>query len=82
MLAALLERGRRDGVFRAGIDPVELYIAIAAQGYFYLSNQHTLSAVLGRDLRAAAATRRPLGRQHRADRALRRRSPGRLECRM
>ncbi len=53
-LAALLERGRAAGVFRAGVDPEELYIAIAAQGYFYLSNQHTLSAVLGTDLREDA----------------------------
>lgn len=52
LLRALLERGVAAGVFRRGIDPVELYIAIAALGYFYLSNSATLSAVLGRDLRA------------------------------
>ncbi len=52
MLAELLERGWRERVFRRGIDPVELYLAIASLGYFVLSNQHTLSAVLDRDLRA------------------------------
>lgn len=52
LLRALLARGVRAGVFRSGIDPVQLYIAIAALGYFYLSNSATLSAVLGRDLRA------------------------------
>lgn len=51
MLAGLLARGERERVFRAGIDPVELYLAIASLGYFMLSNQHTLSAVLGRELR-------------------------------
>lgn len=52
LLRGLLARGAAAGVFRRGIDPVELYIAIAALGYFYLSNSATLSAVLGRDLRA------------------------------
>lgn len=51
MLAELLARGERERVFRAGVDPVELYLAIASLGYFVLSNQHTLSAVLGRELR-------------------------------
>jgi AcrR family transcriptional regulator len=51
MLAELLERGVRAGVFREGVDPVELYLSIASLGYFVLSNQHTLSAVLDRDLR-------------------------------
>ena len=54
MLEVLLLRGRTSGVFREGIDANELYLAIAALGYFYLSNTHTLSAVLGRDLRAPA----------------------------
>ena len=49
-LAAVLERGRRDGVFRGGVDPVQLYVSIAGLSYFYLSNSHTLSAIFGRDL--------------------------------
>jgi AcrR family transcriptional regulator len=49
-LADVLERGRRDGLFRGGVDPVQLYISIAGLAYFYLSNQHTLSSVFGRDL--------------------------------
>ncbi len=54
LLEDLLERGRAAGVFRDGVDPVHLYITIASLGYFYLSNQHTLSAVLGHDLSASA----------------------------
>lgn len=50
MLAEILERGRASGVFRGGIDPVQLYISIAALAYFYLSNRHTLSAIFGRNL--------------------------------
>lgn len=54
LLRGLLERGVSLGVFRRGIDPTGLYIAIAALGYFYLSNSATLSAVLGRELRSDA----------------------------
>ncbi|MDP6069316.1 MAG: TetR/AcrR family transcriptional regulator [Alphaproteobacteria bacterium] len=50
MIAALLLRGERSGIFRTGIDPVNLYISIASLAYFYFSNIHTLSAVFGRDL--------------------------------
>lgn len=49
-LAAVLERGRREGIFRGGVDPVQLYVSIAGLAYFYLSNSHTLSAIFGRDL--------------------------------
>ena len=54
-LAQILERGRAAGVFRGGIDPVQLYISIAALSYFYLSNNHTLSAIFGRNLLTAKA---------------------------
>jgi len=50
MISGLLERGMREGVFRAGVDPVQLYVTIAALGFFYLSNRHTLSTIFGRDL--------------------------------
>jgi AcrR family transcriptional regulator len=50
MLEGLLRRGQRAGMFRRGVDPVQLYISIAALGYFYLSNNHTLSTIFGRDL--------------------------------
>src|SRR6185312_15105106 len=55
LLDTVLERGRRDGLFRAGIDPVQLYVSIASLCYFYLSNNHTLSTIFGRDLRAPKA---------------------------
>jgi TetR/AcrR family transcriptional regulator len=53
LLAALheiLERGEAAGVFRTGVDPVDLYISISALGYFYVSNQHTLGFIFGQDL--------------------------------
>jgi AcrR family transcriptional regulator len=49
-LGQILERGRVEGLFRGGVDPVQLYISIAALSYFYLSNNHTLSAIFGRNL--------------------------------
>lgn len=49
-LGEILERGRVEGTFRGGIDPVQLYVSIAGLSYFYLSNNHTLSAIFGRDL--------------------------------
>jgi AcrR family transcriptional regulator len=54
-LGQVLRRGRRSGAFRAGVDPLQLYISIAALSYFYLGNSHTLSAVFGRDLADPAA---------------------------
>jgi AcrR family transcriptional regulator len=54
-LAEILERGRRDGSFRGGVDPVQLYISIAGLSYFYLSNNHTLSAIFGRNLMSPKA---------------------------
>ena len=52
LLRDLLVRGERAGKFRKGVDPVQLYISIAALGYFYLSNRHTLSTIFERDLLA------------------------------
>jgi AcrR family transcriptional regulator len=54
VLTDLLERGAQQRRFRPGIDPVEIYITIAALGYFYLSNRYTLTRFLGVDLMAAA----------------------------
>ena len=54
-LGAVLERGSREGVFRTGVDPLQLYISIAGLCYFYLSNVHTLSSIFGRDLAAQPA---------------------------
>jgi len=50
LLSDVLERGAKLGVFRPRVDPVQLYISIAALGFFYLSNRHTLSTIFNRDL--------------------------------
>ena len=56
----ILERGRRSGVFRKGVDAAELYITIAALGFFYFSNVHTLSTIFGRDFNSGPARRKHL----------------------
>lgn len=61
----ILHEGVRTGVFRKGIDPIQLYISIAGLGYFYLSNTPTLSAIFGKDLSSRAAKR--ARRRHVAD---------------
>ncbi len=52
LIAEILRKGEADGVFRTGVDPIDLYISIAGLGYFYLSNRHTLSFIFDRDLEA------------------------------
>jgi TetR/AcrR family transcriptional regulator len=54
-LRAILRRGETQGLFRKGVDPVQLYISIAGEGYFYLSNRYTLSRIFDRDLMAPRA---------------------------
>jgi AcrR family transcriptional regulator len=58
-LRGILRRGEKAGLFRSGVDPVQLYISIAGEGYFYLSNRYTLSRIFDRDLmeRRALASR-------------------------
>jgi TetR/AcrR family transcriptional regulator len=54
-LASVMRRGEQQGVFRRGIDPLQLYISTAALCYFYFGNAHTLTAVLQRKLLSKAA---------------------------
>jgi TetR/AcrR family transcriptional regulator len=65
LIADILKRGEAQGVFRPGLDPVNLYVTVAAMSYFYLSNNWTLSAIFGRPLGTDAACRRR--RQHNVD---------------
>jgi AcrR family transcriptional regulator len=68
MIREILRRGQQAGVFRRRVDPVQLYISIAALGYFYFANVHTLSAAFGRDLTES----KPIAerRRHAADMVL------------
>src|ERR1700761_5080555 len=65
MVDKILKQGVREGTFRRGVNPVQLYISIAGLSYFYFSNTPTLSAIFGTDLSSAAAKR--ARRKHVAD---------------
>ncbi len=49
-LREILERGEKTGVFRQGVDPVDIYLSIASLFYFPLSNTYTLSVVFDPDI--------------------------------
>jgi len=50
MIRSVVRRGVDSGDFAVSVDPVQLYISIAALCFFYLSNSATLSVIFGRDL--------------------------------
>jgi len=52
MVGGILDRGVASGEFRAGVDPVQLNITIAAIGYYYLTNRFTGSLLFERDFLA------------------------------
>ncbi|MGE0239015.1 MAG: TetR/AcrR family transcriptional regulator [Parvibaculaceae bacterium] len=49
LVKAILDRGVASGVFRPGLDPIQLNITIAAIGYYYLTNRFTSGILFGRD---------------------------------
>jgi AcrR family transcriptional regulator len=59
-MAHLLKRGERAGVFRIGLDPVQVLITLASVSYYYLNNRFTGEIVYGRKLMTAAAQKKRL----------------------
>lgn len=55
MVDDLLKRGAKEGVFRRGIDPVQLNITIAGIAYYYLTNRYTGAIVFERNMMDPAA---------------------------
>jgi AcrR family transcriptional regulator len=53
-LRQVLERGQREGVFRSGIDPIDLHMSISALSFFNVANRHTFSQIFQRDMDSAA----------------------------
>jgi AcrR family transcriptional regulator len=54
-LRAVYERGVAAGVFRTGLDPVDLHMSISALSVFNVANRHTFSLIFKRDLESTAA---------------------------
>jgi TetR/AcrR family transcriptional regulator len=57
LIEETLRRGVKAGVFRKGVDPVQLYISMAGLCFFYIANIHTLSVLFERDMQENAALR-------------------------
>ena len=57
---SVYERGVAAGVFRPGLDPVELHMSISALSFFNVANRHTFALIFKRDMTdpAEMATRR------------------------
>ncbi|WKC16433.1 hypothetical protein [Acetobacter pasteurianus] len=48
-IQAILDKGAKEGVFRKGLDAVQVNITIASIGYYYLTNCYTGSVIFERD---------------------------------
>jgi AcrR family transcriptional regulator len=57
-IARIYERGVMDGMFREGIDPLELHWQVSALCFFNVSNRATFSRIFGRDLGSEVALAR------------------------
>ena len=60
VLRDLLNRGKKEGNIRPGLDPLQLSINIASLGFFYLINRYTLSTVFESNLCSPRNLRRRL----------------------
>jgi len=49
-LRDIYRRGLADGVFRKGLDPLDLHTSISALAFFNVSNQHTFSLIFDCDM--------------------------------
>jgi AcrR family transcriptional regulator len=49
------ERGVQEGVFRSGVDPVDLHMSISALSFFNVANRHTFALIFKRNLESPAA---------------------------
>ena len=54
-LRQVLVRGQREGVFRNGLDPLDLHMSISALSVFNVANRHTFSLIFKCDLQSAAS---------------------------
>jgi AcrR family transcriptional regulator len=51
----LYSRGLKAGVFRSGLDPVDIHASISALTFFNVSNQYTFGLIFKRDTQSTAA---------------------------
>jgi AcrR family transcriptional regulator len=54
-LARIIERGQKAGVFRSGLDAVDLHMSISALSFFNVANRHTFALLFQRDMETPRA---------------------------
>ena len=54
-IARLYQRGVAEGVFRPGLDPIDIHASISALTFFNVSNRHTFGLIFKEDARTAQA---------------------------
>jgi AcrR family transcriptional regulator len=57
-IGQLYERGLKSGVFRTGLDLIDIHATISALTFFNVSNQYTFSLIFKRDMRAKAVVKK------------------------
>ena len=50
LVTSLLKRGEKEGLIRHGVDPMQLYLSIAALCFFNVSNRYTINTIFGHDM--------------------------------
>ncbi|BBK34423.1 TetR family transcriptional regulator [Stella humosa] len=58
MIRAVYERGLADGVFRCGLDPIDIHLTISALSFYNVSNRASIRQVFGHDMADPAARER------------------------
>jgi AcrR family transcriptional regulator len=57
-LRAIIEKGVADGIFRAGIDPVDLHMSVSALCFYNVSNRYTFASNFGVDMSSAKSLKK------------------------
>lgn len=58
MIREIYERGLAHGVFREGLDPIDIHLTISALSFYNVSNQASIRQVFGHDMAAPDARER------------------------
>lgn len=58
MIREIYERGLAAGVFREGLDPIDIHLTISALSFYNVSNQASIRQVFGHDMAAPEARSR------------------------
>jgi AcrR family transcriptional regulator len=57
-LKAIIDKGADAGIFRAGIDPVDLHMSISALCFYNVSNRYTFASNFGVDMSSAKSLKK------------------------